>query len=44
MEAVAMFEGMAARVGTFEATGPVVFGANPSIRGIKSLPCRITVR
>lgn len=44
LEAVAMFEGMAARVGTFEATGPVVFGANPSIRGIKSLPCRITVR
>jgi len=44
LEAVVMFRQLAERMATFEQTGAVVRGANPSIRGIKHLPVRISAR
>ncbi|MFN8051163.1 MAG: cytochrome P450 [Acidimicrobiales bacterium] len=44
LEAVIMFETFARRVGTFAQTGPVEWGANPSIRGMRHLPAHITPR
>ena len=44
LEAEVMFRQLAERMATFEQTGDVVRGANPSIRGIKHLPVRITAR
>ena len=44
LEATIMFDALVARMATFEATGPVVWGANPSIRGMRHLPARITAR
>ena len=44
LEATVMFEQLADRVAEFEVTGPLVRGGNPSIRGIRHLPVRLTGR
>jgi len=44
MEADAMFGALADRMATFEQTGPVERGGNPSIRGIRRLPVKLTPR
>jgi cytochrome P450 len=44
LEADAMFGALADRMTSFEQTGPVVRGGNPSIRGIKHLPVRLGAR
>lgn len=42
LEATIVFTRLAERMTSFEQAGPVVWGANPSIRGIKHLPARVT--
>lgn len=42
LEATAMFDELARRMGSFEQTGDVEWGANPSIRGVQRLPVRLT--
>jgi cytochrome P450 len=42
LEAEIMFRQLAERMGSFEQTGPIEWGANPSIRGVRHLPVRLT--
>ena len=42
LEAEIMFGALAERMASFEQTGPIEWGANPSIRGVRHLPARIT--
>ena len=44
LEAEVMFDQLAERMASFTQTGPVVWGVNPSIRGIKHLPVRLEAR
>jgi cytochrome P450 len=44
LEAHVMFDQLAERMASFEQTGDVIRGGNPSIRGITHLPVRISGR
>lgn len=44
LEASIMYRQLIERVARMEVTGPITRGTNPSIRGIKALPMRVTVR